>query len=194
MIAFLPLVAMSFVMPAPSTRSILPRSTAIGMFQDGQTNPPVAEVAAAPSWQVMESGIKFQDKSLGAGLPAEEGTVVKVMYTVSFQSGQVLGTNRKPSRPLTFLLGKHDVPIFSEAVNGMRTGGFRRLVVPSSMIPPSQIQRVPKDQEGEPLVFEVELVGIETGAGALVSSVLPPGNRRVTLVRGLWALSFLPYL
>ena len=38
------------------------------------------------------------------------------------------------------------------------------------------------------------MLPLETGARAIVPSILPPGNRRLTIARGLFALSFLPYL
>ena len=47
--------------------------------------------------------------------------------------------------------------------------------------------------EEEPGQRQVELVGIETGLKALIPSLLPPGNRRVTIARVIFFLSFLPY-
>merc|ERR1719247_3485262 len=108
------------------------------------------EALPVPMWQLTGTGLRFQDKQLGAGLAPEPGTVVKLHYTVSFQSGQELGTSR-PNKPLTFLLGKHEVGFFSEAVETMRTGGQRRLVVPFDRIPREQLRNVPKDREGESL-------------------------------------------
>lgn len=181
---------------ATRTSAHAARTAAVAMRQLGtETRPtaPTATTPAVPSWSVMASGLRFQDKAIGAGLEPEAGTVVKLHYTITFQSGQQLGTSR-PNKPLTFLLGKQQVPIFESAIVGMRTGGQRRLVVPYSLVPDTQIRNVPKDQEGEPLVFEIELLGIESGVGALLPSLLPPGNRRLTLARYAFALSFLPYL
>ena len=146
-------------------------------------------------WQLTADGLKFVDEELGTGPGLEEpGSVVSVHYTVSFAvSGETLGTTRG-KWPLTFAPNKHDVPLFSDAVQGMRVGGKRRLSVPASKIPPSQVGNVPQDNYAEGLRVEVELLEIETGAKALIPSLLPPGNRRVTIARALFALSFVPYL
>lgn len=138
-------------------------------------------------------GFKYLDEKIGSGALLDEPCVVAVHYSVSFaESGQVIGTSRE-KWPLTFALGKHDVPIMADAVRGMRIGGVRRLVVPAHKIPGTQIRNVPKDQAGESLRMEIELLGVVTGLGAIIPNVLPPGSRRLTIARFLFALSFLPY-
>jgi len=145
-------------------------------------------------WQLTADGLKFVDEEVGAGAGLAPDSVVSVHYTVSFATGgETLGTS-KGKWPLMFAPKKHAVPLFSDAVQGMRVGGKRRLVVPASKIPASQVRNVPQDNYAEGLRLEMELLEIETGAKALIPSLLPPGNRRVTIARGLFALSFLPYL
>lgn len=188
--------SLCLLVSSPVPRTATSRTSAVRMEQSLEElqSPTVAtEALPVPMWQLTGTGLRFQDKNLGAGLEPESGTVVKLHYTVSFQSGQELGTSR-PNKPLTFLLGKHDVGFFTEAVEGMRTGGQRRLAIPFDRIPRNQLQNVPKDQEGESLIVELELLGIETGVGAIIPSLLPPGNRRQTIARAAFALSFLPYL
>jgi len=144
-------------------------------------------------WSRTQTGLKYVDEELGAGETPNRGSVVSLQYTVSMaDSGMELGTSRG-RWPLTFAPAKHEVPIFSEAVEGMRVGGRRRVIVPRSRVPPSQINNVPRDQAGESLRFDIELVGVETGLKALVPSLLPPGNRRLAITRALFALSFVPY-
>ena len=148
-------------------------------------------------WQTTVGGIGFVDEEIGTGAIASPNDVVSIHYTVYYAaSGQELGSSRGrwPPRPLMFALGKHDVPIFADAVKGMRVGGKRRLSVPASKIPESQLRNVPQDNFAEGLRFEMEFVGIESGVTAIVPSLLPPGTRRVTIARVLFALSFLPYL
>ena len=145
-------------------------------------------------WRLTADGLKFVDEEVGTGAGLAPDSVVSVHYTVNFAvGGETLGTT-KGKWPLTFAPNKHDVPLFSDAVQGMRVGGKRRLVVPASKIPPSQVRNVPQDNYAEGLRVEVELMEIETGVKALIPSLLPPGDRRVTIARGLFALSFLPYL
>jgi len=144
-------------------------------------------------WQATESGIKFVDEVVGAGEAPGPDAVVSLHYSVFLgRSGMTLGTSRG-RWPLTFAQGKHPVPIFGEAVQGMRVGGKRRLSVLPSQIPETQMQNVPQDQFDEGLRFEIELVGVETGLRAVIPSLLPPGNRRVQLARLVFFLSFLPY-
>ena len=145
-------------------------------------------------WQLTAEGLKFVDERVGTGAVVSPDSVVSVHYTVSFavRPYDVLGTSNK--WPLTFAHSKHNVPLFSDAVQGMRVGGKRRLVVPAANIPPSQMRNVPKDNYADGVRLEIELVAIETGAKALVASLLPPGDRRLTIARFLFALSFVPYL
>ena len=146
-------------------------------------------------WQLTADGLKFVDERVGTGAGVEPDSVVSVHYTVSFavRPYDVLGTS-KGKGPMTFAQGKHNVPLFSDAVQGMRVGGKRRLVVPAAKIPPSQIRNVPKDNYADGVRLEIELVAIQTGAKALIASLLSPGDRRITIARSLFALSFLPYL
>jgi hypothetical protein len=145
-------------------------------------------------WQRTAGGLRFREIRAGTGEIPEQGSVVSVDYTITFsQSGDTLGTTRG-TQPLTMALGKHGVQIFDDACAQMRVGSSRRLVVPASLIPESQSGNVPKDQEGESLVVDVELISIVTGPRALIPSLLPPGTRRASIMRLLFALSFLPYL
>lgn len=152
---------------------------------------PATEIATT-DWRALQDGIRYVDDKVGTGPLAAADSVVSLHYTVSLASGMELGTSRG-RWPLTFAPGKHAVPIFTEAIKGMRVGGTRRLSVPASKIPPSQMSNVPKDQMGEGLRFDIEFVGIETGIKAVIPSVLPPGNRRLAITRILFALSFVPY-
>jgi len=158
---------------------------------------PVDEASAAEKapdmlmWRSTTGGIKFVDDVVGTGVVPQASDVVSVLYTVSLLD-MTLGSNRGKG-PLTFRSDKHPVPIFTEAIEGMRVGGRRRLSVPAAMVPESQVSNIPQDQAGEPLRFEIELVAIERGLKAIVPSLLPPGNRRRTIARVLFALSFLPY-
>ena len=81
----------------------------------------------------------------------------------------------------------------SGGVRGMAVGSSIRVIVPADKIPASQVRNVPKDQSGESLIFEIELLKIEGGPLAFAYSLLPPGQRRLTIMRTLFLLSFLPY-
>jgi len=160
----------------------------------------VATQAAASSisWIETPSGFKYIDEPIGSGvLPAAED-VVQVHYTVSLLStGTTLGTTRG-IEPLTFALGKHNVPVWDEALAGMRVGGKRRLLIPPTAIPPTQAEKVPGEERT--LRFDFELVGVVDPADlkATVARSLPPSMARLGVGRlaflALYALSFVPYV
>lgn len=141
-------------------------------------------------WSVNSAGYKFIDDVVGDGDVPEEKQVVKLHYTVTIlDSGTILGTSRN-GMPLTFTLGS-DVELWNEAVEGMKIGGKRRLIIPPSAIPTSQQPNVPGVERS--LRVDCELVGIERGPMALLASALPPRGRRLPIMRTLWLLSFVPY-
>jgi len=151
-------------------------------------------------WSSTASGLKFVDETIGSGERPPPDAVVSVHYTVTMAStGWELGSSRRHPPleigwPLTFALAKEEVPLFTEAVDGMRVGGCRRLMVPFNRVPPSQRSNVPQDESGEELRLEIELLRVETGLPALIPTMLPPRGRRVAILRAILALSFVPYL
>ena len=77
------------------------------------------------------SGIKFLDDKIGEGeeATAEANSVVRVGYVASLLStGDVLGS----TQDLRFALGDNKLAFWEEAIEGMRVGGMRRLLVPPS--------------------------------------------------------------
>jgi len=149
------------------------------------------------SWQSTPSGWKYIEEKVGAGALPETGDVVQVHYTVTLlSSGTALGTSRG-KEPLTLALGKYDVPIWDEALVGMRVGGSRRMLVPPSAIPSSQVMNVPGEQRF--LRFDFELIGtLDTSTlKGWVAATLPPVARRVEIGRQLYLAcllaSFVPY-
>jgi peptidylprolyl isomerase len=106
------------------------------------------------------SGLYYQDLTVGAGAEAMVGSTVSVHYTGWLANGTEFDSNQEPSAPFTFELGSNFViDGFDEGVTGMREGGIRKLVVPSSLgygiggNPP----RIPSEAT---LVFDVELVEV----------------------------------
>lgn len=162
---------------------------------DVETEIRAEEVSIA--WRQTPSGFKYIEEKVGTGELPSIGDVVQVHYTVTLlSSGTTLGTSRG-GLPLALALGKHDVPIWDEALEGMRIGGHRRMLVPPSAIPDSQAARVPG--ENRVLRFDFELLGTldkRTPQG-FIAAALPPFSRRVEIGRQLYmflfALSFVPY-
>ncbi|KAL1530691.1 hypothetical protein AB1Y20_001590 [Prymnesium parvum] len=193
MLAASPLVILSFVgSPPPLSWTAHRRACATMHLPETDLQQPEFSQSPAPEWKRTNGGLKFRVMTQGSGATPEGDDVVTVHYTVSLESGEQLGTSRG-RWPLTFALGKQHVPVFDDAVKSMRVGSTIRLVIPASKVPRVQSSNVPKDQEGEPVIAEIELMEIRKGLSAVLPSLLPPGSRRIVILRTLFLLSFVPY-
>jgi FKBP-type peptidyl-prolyl cis-trans isomerase FkpA len=105
--------------------------------------------------------LKIVDLKTGTGDTAEAGKIVKVHYTGWLTNGKKFDSSVDRGDPFKFPLGSGSViPGWDKGVAGMKVGGKRRLVIPPQMgygaagaggvIPPNA-----------PLVFDVELLGVE---------------------------------
>ena len=124
------------------------------------------------SYETTKSGLRFMDTSVGTEDSAEPGQVV----TISF-SGELLsrgtryvgvGVPQQPwiveKRKETFEIGGGKSSMWEEAVQGMRVGGRRRVLVPpSAILRPKKKGREMVVPDGDTIAFECELCSIETG-------------------------------
>jgi len=106
------------------------------------------------------SGLYYQDLTVGAGVEAVAGSTVSVHYTGWLADGTEFDSNQEPAAPFSFELGSDFViDGFDEGITGMKEGGIRKLVIPSTLaygiggFPP----RIPGEAT---LVFDVELVEV----------------------------------
>lgn len=106
---------------------------------------------------LLPSGLYIQDQMVGAGTEAVALKRVQVHYTGWLPDGRQFDTSRNGA-PFAFNLGAGEViEGWDEGIVGMRVGGKRRLVIPSSLgygadgspgaIPPHSV-----------LIFDTELV------------------------------------
>ena len=110
-----------------------------------------------------ESGLQYEDTTVGEGAVAKAGQHVSVHYTGWLYNDGVKGAKFDSSKdrndPFGFDLGRGQViKGWDEGVQGMSVGGTRRLVIPAELgygargaggaIPPNAT-----------LMFEVELLG-----------------------------------
>jgi peptidylprolyl isomerase len=166
-------------------RLIIPPQLAYGSRGAGGVIPPNATLnfevelveirpgpAAAPQtvaegdYTTTTSGLRYYDLQVGTGAEAMTGRTVLVHYTGWLTDGTRFDSSRQPRRPMgrqepfSFRLGGGEViKGWDEGVAGMRVGGKRQLVIPSTLaygdrgagqvIPP-----------GATLIFEVELVDV----------------------------------
>ena len=126
--------------------------------------------ADAPPPAVPEPAVLVTDMVAGIGDQALPGMVVIVHYTgwlydpaATDQRGRKFDSSRDRGQPLSFPLGAGRVIRgWEQGLPGMRIGGTRRLVIPSSLaygargagngvIPPNAT-----------LIFDVELLAVET--------------------------------
>jgi len=107
-----------------------------------------------------ESGLKYDDVTVGDGAQAKAGDNVSVHYTGWLTDGQKFDSSKDRHAPFQFSLGAGMVIRgWDEGVQGMKVGGVRRLTIPAELgygargaggvIPPNAT-----------LVFEVELLAV----------------------------------
>ncbi|KAL1499831.1 hypothetical protein AB1Y20_012516 [Prymnesium parvum] len=184
MAALLASLAAALVLPPPLLRAAPhARSTAIRACTEPAVEPD-------DGWVTTPSGLRYRDVSIGSGELPAQGAVVKVHYTgtLAADGSEFDSTNGRP--PFAFTLGAGRViPGWDEGIATMRVGGKRTLNIPYKLgYGESGSGSIPPEAD---LNFECELVGIETGLGAVVAT-FPGGMPNVVLV-SLLLLSFIPY-
>ena len=109
---------------------------------------------------VTQSGLKYEDLSVGTGPAAKVGDTVAVHYTGTLEDGTMFDSSVDSGNPLEFTLGQGRVIAgWEEGIQGMQVGGKRKLTIPPDLgygasgyppvIPPNAT-----------LIFDVELVSI----------------------------------
>ncbi len=107
------------------------------------------------------SGLQYIDQVVGTGDTAKAGQTVSVHYTGWLTNGIKFDSSVDRGQPFSFKLGIGQViKGWDEGVQGMKTGGKRKLTIPSNLgygargagglIPPHAT-----------LVFDVELLGVQ---------------------------------
>jgi FKBP-type peptidyl-prolyl cis-trans isomerase FkpA len=106
------------------------------------------------------SGLYTQDLQVGTGLEATPGRKVEVNYSGWLPDSTLIDSSLNPGRtPFSFTLGRGVViQGWEEGIVGMKKGGKRRLILPSSLgygtrgsgaVPPNAV-----------LIFDVELLDV----------------------------------
>ncbi|GAB4328979.1 MAG: FKBP-type peptidyl-prolyl cis-trans isomerase [Candidatus Zixiibacteriota bacterium] len=139
--------------------------------QETSETQPAAEVAdvgipeVAGDTVTTESGLRYIDVVVGEGASPEAGNMIAAHYTGWLTDGTKFDSSRDRGQPLEFPVGQGRViKGWDEGLMSMKVGGRRILIIPPELgygdrgtpggpIPP-----------GATLVFDVELVGINTPA------------------------------
>ena len=124
-------------------------------------------VAANPVFETLEGGMKARTLAEGTGPAAQVGQVATIQFVAwldeSGVRGRELYSTYREARPVSFVVGTDKVmPAWNAAVQGMKPGGKRMLLVPAAMgYGADGVEGlVPADA---PLVFQIELVKVEDG-------------------------------
>jgi FKBP-type peptidyl-prolyl cis-trans isomerase len=110
--------------------------------------------------QSMNNELQITDVALGSGAEVVAGDQVTVNYVGMLADGTVFDASANHGGPATFFIGVGQViPGWDQGVVGMKEGGKRKLVIPSSLAYGDQgISGVIPG--GATLTFEIELVKI----------------------------------
>ncbi|MGH7788443.1 MAG: FKBP-type peptidyl-prolyl cis-trans isomerase [Candidatus Binatia bacterium] len=119
-----------------------------------------------------ESGLIYIEEKAGTGAAPKDTDTVKVHYHGTLRDGTVFDSSKERGTPATFPLNRV-VPCWTEGLQKMKVGGTAKLVCPSA-IAYGDRGAPPKIKPGAPLVFEVELIGIEAPAPAAAAP--PPAH------------------
>ena len=132
-----------------------------------------AQDAAAPVLPPQEP-LMITDLVVGAGNEALPGMTCLVHYTGWLYDagakgfrGRQFDSSHERGQPLSFPLGGgHVIKGWDQGIVGMRVGGLRRLVIPSSLAYGDRSVGNGIIPPGSTLVFEVELLAVETVTSA----------------------------
>ncbi|MBN9121151.1 MAG: FKBP-type peptidyl-prolyl cis-trans isomerase [Planctomycetes bacterium] len=109
-----------------------------------------------PGLKDIGEGLKIRDLKEGSGDPVAPGATVTIHYTGWTVDGNVFDDSRPRGAPNTWSLGEL-VPGWQKGIPGMKPGGVRKLVVPSTL-GYGEGGKGEKIPGGATLVFEVELI------------------------------------
>jgi FKBP-type peptidyl-prolyl cis-trans isomerase len=140
------------------------------------TEPFLAEAAAAPGAQKLESGVIYREETAGTGAAPKATDVVKVHYHGTLRDGSVFDSSRDRGEPAQFPLNRV-IPCWTEAIQKMKVGGKAVLICPAASAYGDR-GAPPKIKPGAALKFEVELIEVvaQEAAQTAPSPVQPDGT------------------
>ena len=114
-------------------------------------------------WLKLPSGLEIIDVSIGYGREVKEGDVAAVHYTGKLADGQKFDSSYDRDQPFSFILGGGQViKGWDLGVVGMKVGGKRKLRIPSNLAYGDRVVGDGLIPANSTLLFDVELVAVET--------------------------------
>jgi FKBP-type peptidyl-prolyl cis-trans isomerase len=108
-----------------------------------------------------DSGLKYEDMTIGTGAEAKSGSRANVHYTGTLTDGTQFDSSRDRGEPFTFTIdGGEVIRGWDEGVKGMKVGGRRKLTIPYESAYGEE-GRPPTIPPKATLIFDVELMGVE---------------------------------
>lgn len=112
-----------------------------------------------------ESGLEYEVIEPGEGPAPEPGDVVSIHYSATLEDGTEIDNTSERGEPATFVLGQGVViPGWDEGVALMNEGEKAKLVIPPELAFGEQGGAGGLVPPNSTLIFEVELVSVQTGA------------------------------
>jgi peptidylprolyl isomerase len=105
------------------------------------------------------SGMKYVDLKIGDGATPRMGQTVQVHYVGKLANGTEFENSHDNGAPATFAIGPRLIPGWNEALQSMKVGGKRRIVLPPNLAY-GAAGSPPKIPPNETLTFEIELLGV----------------------------------
>jgi FKBP-type peptidyl-prolyl cis-trans isomerase len=112
------------------------------------------------------SGLKCEERAVGAGAEAIKGKTVTVHLVGRLNKGDVFYSSHAYGKPFTFTAGSHKfVAGLAKGVLGMRVGGKRRVRISPHLgyrdqsIPANEIFLIPIPPNSV-LIYEIELLAV----------------------------------
>jgi FKBP-type peptidyl-prolyl cis-trans isomerase len=104
--------------------------------------------------------LKIEDKMIGSGAEAVNDKTMVMNYIGRLTDGTQFDTSCGKGAPLQFILGaKQVIAGWDQGIAGMKVGGIRRLIIPSSLgYGPNGSGPIPPNAT---LIFDVELLGVQ---------------------------------
>ena len=124
----------------------------------------LAKAAAVKGATKTATGIVYTSIKEGTGATPKATDTVKVHYHGTLPDGKVFDSSVQRKEPATFPLNGV-IPCWTEGVQLMKVGGKSKLVCPSALAYGDR-GAPPDIKPGATLIFEVELLAIETPAAA----------------------------